>query len=341
MTSNRITFIDVAKGIGILLVVLGHNDLEDYAPFLFKWIYSFHMPLFFFLAGLFFKPDEPFVQIVTKRFNSLIKPFFITLFLLYFVAAFFSSQLNLNTIFFRLLKSFYGTGFLEWVPMWFLPALFLTYLFAFAFYTLIKKLPHWAVWLGLAGLLTFGSWSIGWFGTFELWGVTLNGLPWSLDLLFITGFYFILGRELFNRLPEKWLAQPWVLLTLIGLHLLSVYLLPTNIDLYKRSYPEPLWATLIALSGIGVVLTVSFWLEKLSTNIAGFFRYIGSAAIIILIFHIPVQYYFSAKLQSVLGSFYSPLMVYPFAVAIPVFIYAFFIQPNPLLARWYGISQKD
>jgi fucose 4-O-acetylase-like acetyltransferase len=44
--TNRILWIDVCRGIGILLVVLGHCD-----PFFNKYIYGFHMPLFFLLSG--------------------------------------------------------------------------------------------------------------------------------------------------------------------------------------------------------------------------------------------------------------------------------------------------
>lgn len=49
MTKQRFKEIDIAKGIGITLVALGHltTPLHDY-------IYSFHMPLFFILSGFFF-----------------------------------------------------------------------------------------------------------------------------------------------------------------------------------------------------------------------------------------------------------------------------------------------
>jgi len=46
---TRLSFIDAAKGIGILLVVLGHSPgLPLFGVVL---IYSFHMPLFFFISG--------------------------------------------------------------------------------------------------------------------------------------------------------------------------------------------------------------------------------------------------------------------------------------------------
>lgn len=47
---------DIAKGIGIILVVIGHYVPDD-APLwytgLVRFIYYFHMPLFFIIAGYF------------------------------------------------------------------------------------------------------------------------------------------------------------------------------------------------------------------------------------------------------------------------------------------------
>lgn len=59
-TAKRISWIDTAKGIGISFVVLGHYIQTLYVrsgggEFAFYWIYSFHMPLFFFLSGLVYK----------------------------------------------------------------------------------------------------------------------------------------------------------------------------------------------------------------------------------------------------------------------------------------------
>ena len=60
---GRIEWVDAAKGIGIILVVIGHAivGLRDGAlipkdgtlTYILKLIYSFHMPLFFFLSGIF------------------------------------------------------------------------------------------------------------------------------------------------------------------------------------------------------------------------------------------------------------------------------------------------
>lgn len=65
-TSDRLGWVDAARGIGIILVVVGHSlgglidsPLGDRAPWLrpaFFALYTFHMPLFFLAAGLFVEP---------------------------------------------------------------------------------------------------------------------------------------------------------------------------------------------------------------------------------------------------------------------------------------------
>jgi len=54
--SNRADHIDIARGIAILLVILGHCCQSTDAA-LNRVILSFHMPLFFFLSGVFAKPQ--------------------------------------------------------------------------------------------------------------------------------------------------------------------------------------------------------------------------------------------------------------------------------------------
>ena len=52
----RIELIDLAKAITIFLVILGHTTGNLDTPLYRRVLYSFHMPLFFFLAGLSIKP---------------------------------------------------------------------------------------------------------------------------------------------------------------------------------------------------------------------------------------------------------------------------------------------
>lgn len=53
--NQREKWIDVVKAIGIILMVIGQAS----PPFSFKiWIYSFHMPLFFIVAGYLFNEKK-------------------------------------------------------------------------------------------------------------------------------------------------------------------------------------------------------------------------------------------------------------------------------------------
>ena len=74
---QRNSQIDTLKGIGILLVVLGHNwiTLEEKGT-LFQLIYSFHMPLFFIISGVFTKEKENLLSFTKNKIDSILKPYF-------------------------------------------------------------------------------------------------------------------------------------------------------------------------------------------------------------------------------------------------------------------------
>lgn len=65
--------IDIAKGIGIFLVVLGHFAV--FASPLYHYIYLFHMPLFFFLSGMFFKVDNNIKTTLIRKSKRLLFPY--------------------------------------------------------------------------------------------------------------------------------------------------------------------------------------------------------------------------------------------------------------------------
>lgn len=72
--SGRNTVIAIAKGIAIILMVIGHADAPG---LLTNFIYTFHMPLFFMAAGYFFNYkylDDPW-KFISKRVKGLYFPF--------------------------------------------------------------------------------------------------------------------------------------------------------------------------------------------------------------------------------------------------------------------------
>jgi fucose 4-O-acetylase-like acetyltransferase len=85
----RVTWVDLAKGYGIILVVLAHairgliySDIMTWTPitrFVDAWIYAFHMPLFFFLSGLFLirSTEKPWGAFVSDKLRTIAYPYFV------------------------------------------------------------------------------------------------------------------------------------------------------------------------------------------------------------------------------------------------------------------------
>ena len=73
-TGKRILWIDYAKSICIYLVLLGHAHASQPVT---DFIYTFHMPLFFFLSGCLFSFEKHpnFKEFAIKRFKGLMVPY--------------------------------------------------------------------------------------------------------------------------------------------------------------------------------------------------------------------------------------------------------------------------
>jgi polysaccharide biosynthesis protein PslL len=340
--SKRIEYLDIARGIGILLVVLGHNDFEAISLFIHQVIYSFHIPLFFFLSGYFINISIPFFDFVKKRFNALLKPFLFTIFLIYFTSVSFE-KMGFNMAITRIIKSLYGTGhYIDWVQLWFLPELFVVSLYAFLFITLVSKLQNrWIKWGILLATLAF---SLPFLKTFYPFTISvlgkeyeLYGLPLGLDLVFLAGFFFILGNEIRQVTSEKTFDNLFMLLgTGIGLFVLN-FLFPYEIDFNIRQYESFIVNTTEAILGILFILALSRQIELRSTRLASVFKYLGNISLIILLFHVPIQAFWGEKVMNVTNNFPLSIAVgFIMGVLGPILIHELFIRFNPVASFWFG-----
>ncbi len=126
---------DIIKGIAILCVVIGHavNESIFYnygLVILRKFIYIFHIPIFFFCSGYFFKDKYNFKEFLLKKIKSLYLPYILFGFLFVFIDIFRGYSVNslVREIFFILIFKNYNSyaG-----ALWFVPFLFLTELLYF------------------------------------------------------------------------------------------------------------------------------------------------------------------------------------------------------------------
>ena len=76
MNQSRITFIDVFRGFGILLMVMGHIGFGGIFD---KFIHAFHMPMFFFVSGYFYhRKVTSLNDYCRKKGKSLLVPYVTT-----------------------------------------------------------------------------------------------------------------------------------------------------------------------------------------------------------------------------------------------------------------------
>lgn len=116
---NRIQYIDIAKGIAIILMVLGHKGIPQW---LSNFIWSFHMPLFFICFGIVANfTRNSLAEFTLRRLKTLIFPFIIYSIIVYGLYQFTREPISLH----HLLTSGWG-GY----ALWFIPVLFVSSIWA-------------------------------------------------------------------------------------------------------------------------------------------------------------------------------------------------------------------
>ena len=113
--NRRVEFLDVAKFIGLVLVCFCHIPYPEGNFHI--WVYSFHMPLFLFISGVFFSPEK---FAVVKSAVQLLVPFvlfnLIALLISFFIGSIFSGTFKLSILHWdAVLHGSYPVG-----PSWFL-----------------------------------------------------------------------------------------------------------------------------------------------------------------------------------------------------------------------------
>ncbi len=147
--NRRVEFLDVAKFIGLVLVCFCHIPYPEGNFHI--WVYSFHMPLFLFISGVFFSPEK---FAVVKSAVQLLVPFvlfnLIALLISCFIGSIFSGTFKLSILHWdAVLHGSYPVG-----PSWFLLSLCIIRFFT--------------------GLL------LKWFDNFVLIGLSLFVMLWFL-----------------------------------------------------------------------------------------------------------------------------------------------------------------
>ena len=205
MEEKRLGYIDACKGVGIIFVVLGHILWENPVR---SWIYSFHMPLFFFLSGYTFHYERKagLWALTKKRVMTLLVPYFSFAFFFYGYWVLIERHFNPSSAEVSPEATFYGIfrgvsvekGLIFDKPLWFLPCLFVAILI---FACILQALRRTILVILALFLCVF----LGIIARF--WASEVR-LPWSIDaalvsLMFVGAGYYMRRTKVINNIVNN------------------------------------------------------------------------------------------------------------------------------------------
>ena len=315
MTTNkyRDAFLDIAKGLAIILVVIGHviqGSAENFDDLLwFKVIYSFHMPLFVFLSGavaaIAFQSDSlkdgmkaSLQQATVKISKAAVR------LLLPFVAWCVINQLiyhHSDSVMSALILAFRRPD----TALWFLLAIFycivLTVFFNI-FFSVIYKLSTRVEIKRFAKWICDGRVQI--FLMILIWWTIREHTPRGAGLSLIRPYFifYVLGIGFYKYLYLKMSTWKYLLVGIIFIALIPFWSRTAN-DNIDGVTLIPLWMTyfytgLVALSGSFLILGITKWIaESNIKSIKSFLILCGQLSLSIYAIH----YFFLAYTPKVLA----------------------------------------
>lgn len=288
MTGNRIHYIDILKGLGIMFVVWAHCNTLLLGGGYFQ---SFHMAMFFFISGLLMNTDK--YTNYKSFFLSRVKSLYVPYFLFYIVSYLYWLAVERPFRFFPItprdgfIGLFYGTDNYHWIfpagVLWFIIALFSLELVVFP---LLKYLKSWwtrglvfAV-LTLAGLL--------------LARYKMYFLPLSLNNALLVIPYFVMGyllrKPLVTDADSYQIKKPIQMTTLLALLIVTVFFFPyictigRQTDIGGLTHPRYYIFYTLPFLSISLWLLFSMLVSKNKT-----LEWFGRNTLPIMAFHPPIS----------------------------------------------------
>lgn len=269
---KRIEFIDLAKGICILLVLLVHIVPEIGKRY--DMLTCLRMPLYFCLSGMFFKDYGGFKNLLVKKADKLLLPFFGWYLISYCFYYFRVFTLGEASEYFHILDFFTRPYFYN-LPLWFLMSLF----WVNVIYCFIQKIT--SRWY-LQVYCVIGFMLIGWslsFSEMPNWffiGTAMTCLP-----------FFYMGRMVFNTklIKEKDLKTDIAVLAVCAavISIVMIFAGEGVLMSYYNNTLEKGEPAYLYLSAAGLVIVILLGCKYIN-RIPGI-SYLGRFSIIALVTH--------------------------------------------------------
>lgn len=250
---ERVFWIDNTKAIGIWLVILGHLQIPDEFKVI---IYSFHMPLFFILSGITFTSNHSNLsKVITTKAKTLIIPYFFFGFITYLywlaIGRYYGEDANIFIPFYQpIIGMLYSSGTNQWLPhnspLWFLTCLFITEI-TFCYLSIKFTKPM----LTLFCFFTFGA------GIY-LSRLDIPRLPWSLNILPISIFFFFIGN-LIRQVNFNSICFSNLLLLIVITSTILILIAPLNghVGMNGNNFNNPLLFLITSITGTAFCILLS------------------------------------------------------------------------------------
>ena len=272
---KRNVTVDIAKGIGIILMVIGHSSVPDNIR---HSIYIFHMPLFFVIAGCLFNYERwkgKLWAFSKKKAERLIIPYLLMsifiFFPIWFVASLKFPQFAthdiaepINVFVDIFYATFVGNGMAFNSPLWFLPCLFVTEIIFWVVLSVANNnVKRW----GIVCILSL----VGFY-------IRRLELPWSFDVALVVLVFMMMGYQL--------------RLTCVGIRYLPGLLLvlflvneANSVDIAHRAYGNMMYFYVGGAAGTLVILQISKIICDSVQCISKLIAYLGEQSMAILMWH--------------------------------------------------------
>ena len=245
--TQRIEWIDIAKGIGILLVILGHS--VKFGGVTHNLIFSFHMPLFLILSGITYKQKDN-KTFICRKFRTLIIPyviFYLIGFGISVMIPFWRDGLSVKTV----VKDIYlaNPNAANVSSIWFLVSLFWVEII-FNFIQKFNKTIQYII-VGVCLLLGFIYSHMIHVITF----LPEGRLPFNIDTSLIALTFFATGVWLKKIITDKTLFFISCVLFIIS------FALNGRVNLHGLTFHNPLLYLLESISGTIILIFICFVLS--------------------------------------------------------------------------------
>lgn len=268
--SERIEWVDIAKGIGIILVILGHS--VQFGGTVHNLIFSFHMPLFFILSGVVyrFRDNRTFLN---KKLKGLLVPYIIFSIIglvISMIIPSWRSGLSIRAI----LKDIYcaNPNAVNVSSIWFLVCLFIVSM-AFNFIQKYNKKSQCII-VGVCFIL-----GVTYSKMISVWTFLPEGrLPFNIDTSLIALTFFAIGAWLRNYVVDR------KVFIISCVTFVVSFLFNGRVNLHGLTFNNPVLYIMESISGTVIVIFLcSYILVKARRQVViGLIEWLGRHTLIIL-----------------------------------------------------------